>query len=251
MLSGCALPMKNSEADTRAFELRTYYAAPGKLDDLNKRFREHTLKIFEKHGMQNIGYWTPIDNPDNKLIYIIAHASRDAAAKSWKDFGADPEWRDVAKASEANGRLVTKVESRFLTATDYSPAIKPSKSGAPHVFELRTYTATPGNLENLNARFRDHTVKLFKKHGLQSFGYWNPMPDQKGAGQVLVYILVHKSRESADAGFKAFRDDPVWIAAKKASEEKGGGSLTAEKGLWTEKGADSVFMNPTDYSPTK
>src|SRR5882724_1624461 len=102
-----------SAADSLYYELRTYYAAPGKLDDLNKRFREHTLKIFENHGMQNIGYWMPIDNPDNKLIYMIAHASREAAAKSWKEFGADPEWKEAAKASEANGRLVTKVESRF------------------------------------------------------------------------------------------------------------------------------------------
>src|SRR5216117_2392311 len=71
-----------AEQDSRCFELRVYYAAPGKLDDLNARFRNHTMKIFEKHGMSNIGYWMPLDNPDHKLIYMISFPSRDAARKS-------------------------------------------------------------------------------------------------------------------------------------------------------------------------
>src|SRR5690349_10137543 len=99
--------------DNRCFELRTYSAAPGKLDALQSRFREHTIHLFEKHGMQNIGYWVPIDNPDNKLIYILAFPSRDAAKKSWKEFFADPDWQKVQKASEASGKLVTNVDSVF------------------------------------------------------------------------------------------------------------------------------------------
>src|SRR5437867_3961613 len=82
-------------SDTRLFELRTYYAAPGKLDDLNARFRDHTTKLFEKHGIQNIGYWTPADNKENKLVYIIAFPSKEARNSSWKEFGADPEWKKV------------------------------------------------------------------------------------------------------------------------------------------------------------
>src|SRR2546421_7981242 len=113
--------------DTRFFELRIYTAAPGKLDDLNARFRNHTTALFEKHGMENIGYWVPADNQQNKLIYILAFPSREARQASWKAFGADPEWKTVVKESEANGKLVTKVESTFMKATDFSPAIKPSK----------------------------------------------------------------------------------------------------------------------------
>jgi hypothetical protein len=237
--------------DTRVFEMRVYYAAPGKLDDLNARFRNHTLKLFEKHGMQNIGYWMPIENPDNKLIYILAYPNREARQQSWKAFATDSEWQAAQKESEKNGKLVARVESRFMAATDYSPEIKTSKASEPRVFELRTYTATEGHLPDLNARFRDHTVKLFGKHGMNNFGYWNLLPDQKGADSVLVYILAHKSQEAAAASFKAFREDPDWVAARKASEDKAGGSLTASKGLWTEKGVDSVFMAPTDYSPTK
>src|SRR5947199_4754553 len=93
-------------ADNGCFELRVYYAAPGKLEALNARFRNHTTRIFEKHGMANIGYWMPTDNPDNKLIYLLAFPDREAARQSWKEFDADPEWQKAAKESEANGKLV-------------------------------------------------------------------------------------------------------------------------------------------------
>ena len=229
--------------ETRCYELRTYYAAPGKLEALNARFRNHTLRIFEKHGLANIGYWTPTDNPDNKLVYVLAFPSREAAKQSWKEFDADPEWQKAAKESEANGRLVTKVESVFLNATDYSPEIKPSKAGETRLFELRTYTATPAKLENLNSRFRDHTCKLFEKHGMINFGYWTPM--DKGADNTLIYIVAHKNKEAAAASWNAFRADADWVAAKKASEEKAGGPLTVPDGV------KSVFLVPTDYSPSQ
>src|SRR5437773_7912757 len=227
--------------DGPVYELRTYYAAPGKLDDLNARFRDHTMKIFEKHGMTNIGYWMPLDNPDHKLIYMISFPSREAARKSWREFGSDPEWQAAAKASEANGKLVTKVESIFLKATDYSPEIKPSKGNESRVFELRTYHASPGKLDDLNARFRNHTLTLFKKHGMSNFGYWTPTDKEKGAGETLIYILAHKSKEAGEASFAAFRADPDWVAVKKKSEENG--SLTTK--------VESVYMAPTDYSPTR
>ena len=231
--------------DTRCFEMRIYYAAPGKLDDLNARFRNHTLRLFEKHGIENIGYWMPIDNTDNKLVYVLASPSREARDKSWKEFFADPEWQTAAKASEANGKLVSKVESTFLTATDYSPVIKAAVGKGPRVFELRTYTTGKDLLPNLNARFRDHTVKLFEKHGMQNVGYWSLMPGQKNADVTLVYLLTHKSKEAGQASFDSFRTDPDWVAARKASEEKAGGSLTIPDGV------KSVYMVPTDYSPTR
>ena len=110
--------------DSRCFEMRTYYAAPGKLEALNARFRDHTCALFKKHGMENIGYWIPADadkGATNKLVYIIAHKSRDEAKKSWAAFVADPDWKKAHKESEANGKLVEKIESVFLNATDYSP----------------------------------------------------------------------------------------------------------------------------------
>jgi hypothetical protein len=233
-----------AEKETRVFEMRTYFAPAGKLDALHARFRDHTVKLFEKHGMTNIGYWVPQENPDHKLIYLLAYPSREAREQAWKAFVADPEWQKVKKATEANGPIVAKVEYVFLKATDYSPEIKPSKANA-RVFELRTYTASKGNLDNLNARFRNHTVKLFEKHGMTNIGYWVPMKDQKGADETLIYLLAHPSVEAAKASFDAFRKDPAWTAALKASEEKAGGPLTVKDGV------KSVFLKATDYSPIK
>ena len=117
-------PVAHAQTAGRIFELRTYTAVDaGKLDALNRRFKDHTVRLFEKHGMQNIGYWVPADTPlkDNTLIYILAHKSREAAKQSWSAFGKDPEWQKVAKESEANGRILAKApESVFLNATDYS-----------------------------------------------------------------------------------------------------------------------------------
>jgi len=107
----------------RVFELRTYTCYEGKLPDLLARFRNHTTRIFEKHGMTNIAYWVPQDAPTsrNTLIYVIAHASREAAKKNWDEFRNDPEWQKVQQESEANGKLVSKVESVFMDPADFSP----------------------------------------------------------------------------------------------------------------------------------
>lgn len=236
-----AATARAAATDTRVYEMRTYWAAEGKLDALQARFRDHTTKLFEKHGITNVGYWVPLENPERKLIYFLAYPSREDREKSFKAFLADPEWQKAQRESEANGKLVDKVEFRFLQVTDYSPAVKSSNKG-DRVFELRTYTTTPGNLGALNDRFRNHTLKLFEKHGMTNLVYWNLMPDQKGADNTLVYILAHASKEAADKSFAAFRDDPDWVAARKASEEKAGGSLTEKDGV------KSVFMRATDYS---
>jgi hypothetical protein len=253
LFAGAAVVIAAENKDTRVYETRIYYAPPGKLDDLHKRFRDHTTKLFEKHGMENIGYWVPLgDNPENKLIYVLAYPSREAREKSWKGFVADADWKAAHKASEANGKLVTKIESYFMEATDYSPAIKAQKGSGPRVFELRDYTASSGNLAALDARFRNHTVKLFSKHGMTHLGYWHLLPGQKtpdgfGSDRKLIYILAHESEAAGKASFAAFRQDADWIKARTDSEQKAGGSLT-EGGM---AGVKSTYLRATDYSPTK
>jgi hypothetical protein len=233
-----------AEPDSRVFEMRTYYAHEGKLDALQARFRDHTTKLFEKHGMTNVGYWTPIDNPDQKLIYVLSYPNRDAAKKSWSAFVADADWKKARAESEKAGPLVKKAESVYMQLTDYSAAPQRLPSG-DNVFELRVYTASKGNLGNLNARFRNHTVKLFEKHGMTNVAYWTPVAGQKGADDTLIYILAHKSVDAAKTSFGAFRQDPDWLAVRKASEEKAGGSLTEKDGV------KSTFMKATDYSSLK
>ncbi len=111
--------------ETQVFELRTYTTHPGRLDALVRRFRDHTTRIFEKHGMTNVGYWLPQDSPlsENTLVYVLAHESRESAAESWAAFRADPEWRSVSEASQVDGPIVESVESIFMDPTDFS-AIK-------------------------------------------------------------------------------------------------------------------------------
>ncbi len=123
LIFAAVAPSRADEDTSRVFEIRTYTTAEGKLQDLQRRFREHTLKLFERHGMVNIAYWTPQDAEvaSNTLIYVLAHKSRQAAAQSWAAFNADPEWKQVRAASEANGKIVVKVESTFVQATDFSP----------------------------------------------------------------------------------------------------------------------------------
>ena len=115
----------SGQKSTLVYELRVYHTYEGKLDDLLTRFRDHTTRLFEKHGMKNIAYWTPTDDPlkGKTLVYVIAHPSREAATANWKAFGDDPEWQSVRDKSEANGKLVEKVDSTFMVLTDFSPAV--------------------------------------------------------------------------------------------------------------------------------
>jgi hypothetical protein len=135
---------------------------------------------------------------------------------------------------------VAKVESVFMTPTDFSPDAFMATRGAPRVFELRRYTTSDGVLPQLDARFRDHTMKLFRKHGMTNVAYWHPTDSTGGANHTLIYLLAHPSREAATASWAAFRADSTWIRAKAASEKAAGGSLTTE--------VKSMFLAPTDFS---
>jgi hypothetical protein len=121
---GYAAGAKMERAD-RYFEMRIYYTNPGKMTALHARFKDHTTKLFEKHGITNIGYWSAAsgDNAENTLVYLLAYPSKEAREKSWKEFVADPDWVKAKAESEKDGVLVAKVDSKFLTPTEYS-AIK-------------------------------------------------------------------------------------------------------------------------------
>jgi hypothetical protein len=118
-----ALNVAHAQGAGKVYEMRTYTAPDGKLPNLQARFRDHTIRIFNKHGMRSVGYWVPQDAPtkDNTLMYIISHDSREAAKKNWAAFQADPEWKKVSAESQVDGPIVSKVVSVFMDATDYSP----------------------------------------------------------------------------------------------------------------------------------
>lgn len=236
------------KAAERLYELRTYQAPEGKLDELLTRFRDHTVALFEKHGMTNVGYWVPVDNTENLLIYALSYPDRESRDASWAAFHEDADWKKAAAASRAEGKLVESVESVFMTETDFSAGFGKSAK-KPRLFEMRTYTATPGNLGNLHARFRDHTMELFKTHGMTNLAYFKLTPEQEGADLTLMYFLAHEDEEAAEKSWDDFLSDPEWIAVQMASEKNVDdgehGPLTAETGVL------SLYLKPTDFSPLK
>ncbi len=200
---------------------------------------EHTVRYFLKHGIESVGYWVPTapEKSKNTLVYVIRHKSREVAKASWKAFMADPDWKRAAADSQKAGRILAKrPESVFMEATDYSPTWKNGDADADDVFELRIYKAAEGKLTKLDARFRDHTIRLFNKQGMQSVAYWHPTdePDSKDS---LIYIIKHNSRDAAKQSWKKFLADPEW---KKAARESGVGRLA--------KRPESIYMKATDYS---
>jgi hypothetical protein len=122
VMSMSSMAAEPAKSDNRVFEIRTYYAPPGKMKNLHARFRDHTCKLLEKHGMTLIGFWVPTDpeGAEEVLIYIVAHPSEEAAKKNWDEFRKDEDWLKLKKESEKDGPIVSKVESKFFNPTDYS-----------------------------------------------------------------------------------------------------------------------------------
>jgi hypothetical protein len=233
------LSMLTTIVTADVYELRTYTTNAGKLDNLNARFRDHTVALFEKHGIQSIGYWVPVAT-ENTLVYVIKHKSRDAAKASWQAFIADPAWKKVARESQLDGKLLaTAPESVYMETTDYSATWKNGSADDDDLFELRIYKAAEGKLGKLDARFRDHTIRLFEKHGMRNVAYWHPT-DEPNSKDHLIYIIKHESRAAAKASWQAFGADPDW---KKAAAASGVGRLA--------KPPASTYMKATDYSAIK
>jgi hypothetical protein len=226
------------KTDNRYFEMRIYYCHPGRLDALIQRFTNHTTKIFEKHGMTNVGYWIPTNNTDNALYYILAYPSKADRDSSWKHFSSDPEWKTVSKKSEETGKIVAKVTSVFMNATDFSPKIKPSGGAIDQVFELRTYSQLPGRNPAILARFKDHTMKLFKQHGMKNIAYFTTIEKDPAVQSKLVYLISHSSEEVAKSNWSGFGNDPKWKKVAADSEKDG---KIIEK-------IESVYMKPTSFS---
>ena len=236
------LPNLTMAQDSRYFEMRTYTAHEGKRPDLIKRFQDHTLKLFEKNGIENIAYFIPTVDTNNSLTFIIAYPNKESRDVLWNKFINDPEWQAVAKASEANGKLVAKVDQVFMeNAPDLTPEFIRDDYEGERVFELRTYYIFPGKVDALHARFRDYTRELFQKHGMINVMYWYTVEKDPNVQTKLVYLLAHKNEKAGKASFEKFAKDPAWIVVRDASEQNG---KIVEKVV-------SVYLNPLPFSPLK
>lgn len=229
----CLMTPLFSPAQSTYYELRTYHCHEGKLDDLLNRFRNHTLRLFEKHGMENIGYWVPSEGNEQVLYYVLGYPDKAAREASWKSFVNDPEWQEVARRSELNGKIIEKITSRFMTLnTSLTPAINRGTTEATRLFEMRTYDCYPGKYPDLIQRFKDHALALFEKHGMTNVMYFDT---DDGS---LLYFRTHKNAETAKRSLEGFRSDPEWIKVRDDSEKDGK----------IVKNMDGLFLKPVDFS---
>ena len=259
-----------SPVASRLYELRSYVSEPGRQGDVLKLLSEGSIPIMKKNGISLVGAWTNVDSADERVFTLISHTDKASAEAAQTAFLNDPSWKEILEKSVVDGKKPVKsVERIFLTVNDYSPALDVKEVGN-RVFELRTYVATKGNLAALNARFKDHTLGLFTKHGMTNVLYCSVLagetltaarllesvsPVGKGAaelddnmlaaGNSLVYFIAHASPEAAKASFGKFGADEEWTKARQASEAAAGGPLTAKNGV------KSLFLKPTAFSPIK
>ncbi len=239
-------------ADEKLYEIRFYVTNPGKLDALNARFRDHTMKLFEKHGIENIAYWTVLEGDktdgekaDNMLIYIIAH--KDAAAKdaSWKAFGADPEWQAAREKSEADGKILAEApRSILMTKAEFSTMDWPvdNDSDTPaKLYELRQYNDGKDRVPFTVDRFGSGEVKLFTDAGMETIDFWKATDDS-----AFIYLLAHKNRDASKESWGKFmKNFGPFLTNYKATKDQPAADAAPGNGM------EVRFLTPTDYSPRK
>ena len=220
------------------FEMRTYTVHEGKMPDLIQRFQNHTRTLFIKHGIENVAYFLSEEQPERQLTFILGYPSASERDIRWNNFANDPEWKAVAAASEANGKIVQKVDQVFMV---WAQGLNSRKVTRPSgIFQLRTYHLLPGRLDAIQTRFRDHTQALFEKQGLSNYPYWITV-EKEGVQPKLVYFIGHQNKEEFNAAFGRFVADPEWIKVRDASEVSG---KIVEK-------IDSHFYTGLPFSPMK
>ena len=224
--------------EPRLYELRIYHCEPGRLDALLARFRSYTTGLFEKHGMENLGYWVPTTDGSNDLYYILSYPNMAAREASWKAFLNDPKWKEVYAESEKTGKIVAKIESIYMHMhPELTKKLKYKTKDDDMLFEYRRYYLLPDRYPNIVARFRDHTRKLFEKNGMKNLAYFETH-EKEGVQPTLAYILVHKNAAAAKISWDNFRKSPEWTKVRDESELSG--KIVDH--------IDAVYMKGTDFS---
>lgn len=261
----------SQDSSSNIFELRSYVSEPGRQADVLKLIEGGGMTFMKKHQLNLVATWVPTDAKDERVFTLVSHQNKASGDASWTAFQNDPAWKEVVQKSTVNGKKPVKsIERVFMSVNDYSPSLNLKPAG-DRVFELRTYIASKGNLAGLNARFRNHTLKLFEKYGMTNIMYWSALEGEPltcgklleavspigkadakidvnapAAGNSLIYFITHASEEAAKDSFGKFRVDPVWEKVRSESEANAGGmSLTADGGV------KSLFLKATSFSPLK
>jgi hypothetical protein len=230
-----AQPDPSAQSDSRVFELRTYTAGADRLNELHARFRDHTVRLLERHGATNLGYWVPADNSDNKLMFLLSYPSQTARDRTWSALAADPEWLRAKRTSQLReGKLVDRIESTFLTATAYSPTIRAARDPDDREFELRTATAAAGQAEALHAKLRTDTIPELERNGTAVVGVWT-VRKSSGNDTTVMYLVARKP------GVGESEADSVLVSLSGVGLRRP--SPRPDPSI--------LLLRPTDYSPMK
>jgi hypothetical protein len=223
--------------ETRLFELRTNHAAEGKLEALHERFRDHTIRLLARHGIECVGFWVPRDNGGSNLVVLHAYPSAAARTAAWERFAIDPEWRKLRVRTEADGKLVDQIDEVILTPTEFCPAVAAAADGRKRCYELRIVRG--GNPAAVAARYRDNVLPLLVRHGLTHVGTWTPAGGKMADSIALVSLVCCDSAEAHAKAVRSFRDDPFWSTV-----------LTESDAGWQslQDGGDCLLLAATDYS---
>ncbi len=270
-IASFAMNAISQDSSSAIYELRSYVSEPGRQADVLKLIEGGGMTFMKKHQLNLVAAWVPADVKDERVFTLVSHKNKSTCDASWTAFQNDPAWKEVVQKSVVDGKKPVKsIERVFMSVNDYSPSLNMKPAGE-RVFELRTYIASKGNLAGLNARFRNHTLKLFEKHGMTNIMYWSALDGEPltcgklleavspigkadakidvnapAAGNSLIYFITHASEDAAKESFGKFRVDPLWEKVRTESEANAGGmSLTADGGV------KSLFLKATNFSPLK
>lgn len=225
------------------YELRTYEILPGKAQALLERFGSVTTKLFERHGMQNVGYWTPtVGEFSNRFIYMLGFRDMAHRERAWEELAQDPERQQSMRQAQEAGPQVARLTNMLLRPTPYSPPpIGEGRSQGPTALcELRIYEMLPGKAQPLHDRFATVSMRLFERHGMANIGYWTPVVG--GYNNQLYYMLGFESMAHREKAWAAFGQDPEWQPAARATTEA--------HGQVVEKITNSI-LRPTAFSPLR
>jgi len=204
------------------YELRIYAVTSNKLDAVLERFRDTVEPVRRKHGIVTVGYWSaPGTTNGGTFAYLMAAASKEELQKQEKQFGADPQFKDgYAASNKKHGKTVDKIDS-LPQAVDATAKFDFAAAAKPRVFDLRVYSVLPGKLDAFRARWRDHAVPIYARHGMQSLGWW--VSDKKDAvgNDQLICLLAGDSLESLHQSIAVFHKDPNWQHVEKETERDG------------------------------
>jgi len=223
------------QAESRVFELRTYTAGTGRLDELHARFRDHTIRLLEKHGATNLGYWVPADNADNKLLFLLSYPSQTARDHTWSALAADPEWLRIKRSTEMHdGKLVERIDSTFLMPTPYSPATRAVREHDTRRFELRSASASKEQAEALHTKLRTETLPALERIGTVVLGVWTVRKATDGDTTVMYLVARKPALGESD-------EDNVVVSL-------GGVGMRRPA---PRPDPSTLLLLPTDYSPMK